>query len=209
MQVFFNFVNLVRMKKIFWILSTLVILGCRPDDPMEINCSMQDMYQLNTHTVWAANIYDIQGASPLNINNDKIEYSFVFDFLWHFDQDDLEAPFLYYFFDSIQLLDGGEGMIKIDNKETWFQCEWDTMDCHVNLKLDEIELFGMLEGKDLNLHQYQIYEHSKTMDGRDTFIFVENYSAFEGSMDDAARKFQQLNVGRYDTIGIQPVENGI
>ena len=197
----------------FLVLLMIVLLGsCKDEDEMMIQeqCEIGEFYNAINNTTYAGDVFNIGGDDVRLINNDRLEFVFVYDYHDQYFSDDMISSAMdVVWLNAILFVDSFSCKIKTGRNRDIISFEYDTMGCDISFRNEEYALFGHFNesGQELELNRYAVYSHVKTSGGRDSFAFLLNLDWNVGSTKDAATACKDLGLQTSDTIFIQHIEN--
>ncbi len=206
------------MQQFFYlILGSSLILSCK-DEPTspEMNCHLDDHYNLVYHAIDAEKIFDLREDPPKEIRNGKIEYALTGHWFFYHNADPAPHPYPEFFIDTILFLDSVTAEVYLFESEIARNYTVARNDCGIDLtsSLGDLHLELTQGGNELTEQRFYIFDHRKkhvTVDSQsfvlDSFTFIEYRLGPFSSYEEIIQQFAKDNPGQYDTVGIELVKN--
>lgn len=184
------------------IASLIFIIACEsePTGP-DINCDLQQSYQLDYSAIMSGKAYDISQTPPEELKNSYLTTLLLLQY--PHGADPLPLPYDRYFIMNVEIIDEDNAKIYYkDNNPVDYNFVRD--DCQIDFFLPGDTLHTELTrgGNEISIERYAIYEHVNST-GLDSFSFIEFRPKLFQSYEEVIAAFAADNAGLYDTIVIE------
>ncbi|HZV69198.1 MAG TPA: hypothetical protein VFG10_06620 [Saprospiraceae bacterium] len=197
----------MKLKVIILCVFTISIISCEDEAP-ETGCHLNSSYVLDEQSLSLSFIYDT--VTQKEVKDPDLTANFIAQYNNWRDIIPVIFPYNKFFIDEISFPSDDSVRIhfKHDSISTF---PFIRQECLITVDTPDMPLRLALRdsGERISESRYAIFEHDRTLTGKDTFLFLDFVIAPNVSITEVLKNFAQDHPGNFDTLGLQFVFNGI
>jgi len=197
----------MKLKVIILCVFTISIISCEDEAPAT-GCHLNSSYVLDEQSLSLSFIYDT--VTQKEVKDPDLTANFIAQYNNWRDRIPVIFPYNKFFIDEISFPSGDSVRIHFKH-DSISALSFMKQECLITAESPDMTLRLALRdsGERISESRFAIFEHDRTLTGKDTFLFLDFVIAPNVPIDKVLKNFVLDHPGSSDTLGLQFIFNGI